>query len=108
MGCAMRERDVPLPEDWPTESVLAKVEGVLAASGLTVAMCTTLKTRSGSTHWHLKCGAEAGTLELTWWPQRRRLWFSVHANREGPWIDGAIGRLVSCVTHVAATESQSV
>lgn len=89
----MREIHVEVPQDWPTASVLGKVGAVLEASELILASSSTLKSLLGSTHWHLQNGADKGTLELTWWPHNRRLWFSVHANREGPWIDDAIGLL---------------
>jgi hypothetical protein len=26
-----------------------------------------------------------GTLELTWWPAKKRLWLAVHSNRVAKW-----------------------
>jgi hypothetical protein len=41
----------------------------------------------------LKKERERGTLELTWWPGKRRLWFKIQAGRTGDWIDEAIPTL---------------
>jgi hypothetical protein len=44
-------------------------------------------------HWHFKRAGEKGTLEVTWWPKHRKLWFKVADGREGPWIRTAMERL---------------
>jgi hypothetical protein len=63
------------------------VEAACAAEGLRIARKTTLATYPGSVHWHVKRGNGAGTLEITVWPGRRRVWLKVQAGRRAPWID---------------------
>lgn len=53
----------------------------------------TLKSYPGSMHFHLRKPKERGTLELTWWPAKRRFWVSVHANRRAPWQEAVIEHL---------------
>lgn len=50
----------------------------------------TLKTLSGSVHWHFKKASQKGMLEATWHPSAGRLWLKVAANRQATWIDAAI------------------
>ena len=40
---------------------------------------------------------ERGTLEVTLWPARRRLWMSVHANRGAEWVEGALRHLADAL-----------
>jgi hypothetical protein len=69
------------------------VESLCASGGLTISMKSTLSAYPGSVHWHFKQRLAAGTLEITLWPEGRRLWFSVHRRRAAPWIPGSIRRL---------------
>jgi len=69
------------------------VEEVCRANQLQITLKTTLAGYPGSIHWHLKQGRKRGALELTVWPQQRRLWFKVQSGRTGVWIDEAIDRL---------------
>ena len=54
--------------------------------GLRVTSDGRLRTYPGSSHWHLKRGQEAGTLEVTHWPQKNRVWVSYHTNRATVWV----------------------
>jgi hypothetical protein len=69
------------------------IEACCAAEGLIVSVKRTLVSYPGCVHWHFKRPAPRGTLEMTWWPKERRLWFSVHTGRIGAWIEEAIVRL---------------
>lgn len=51
-----------------------------------------LKKYPGSTHWHLTKPGCKGTLEITWWPARNRLWIHQRLNRSADWQDEAIRR----------------
>src|SRR6476469_9389360 len=83
----MRELDIPI-SDWSDPcSIAAHVEQVLERRDLLLTMKGTLKTFPGCTHWHYKLGREPGTLELTLWPERKRLWIQIQAGRTAPWID---------------------
>lgn len=83
----MRELDVVV-SDWSDASrIERRVEAVLHRQGLLLTMKGTLKSHPGCIHWHFKKGREPGTLELTLWPARRRLWIKVQSGRTAPWID---------------------
>ena len=71
----------------------AMLEAACVACGLQIVLKTTLKQHSGSIHWHLKQGKAKGTLEVTLLPTAQRLWFSVHDNRAGDWIEPAMQAL---------------
>ena len=43
-----------------------------------------------SVHWHYKRGSEPGTIEVTFWEEKERLWLSVHSNRTGSWTSGGL------------------
>ncbi len=70
-----------------TTDVVDRIDGCIAAAKLTTTLKDTLVTYPGSVHWHLKRGRASGVLEITYWPQRQRVWLSVHRNRRAPWID---------------------
>lgn len=55
-----------------------------------VATVFELKSYPGALHWHFRQKQEAGTLEATWWPRKRRFWLSLHANRTAQWQAEAI------------------
>jgi hypothetical protein len=73
------------------------VEACVTEVGLHVTLKGTLAAYPGSLHWHIKRGKERGVLELTWWPEQHRLWFSVHRNRTAPWIETAQSQLKQAI-----------
>jgi hypothetical protein len=77
------------------------VEESGAAAGLRQTLKGTLARCPGCVHWHFKSGDDRGTLEVTLWPARRRIWLSVKSGRTGTWIEEAAARLR------AAIESQT-
>jgi hypothetical protein len=81
-----KEIDIDVPANVTPENVVATIDAAIAALGLNVALLASLKSFPGSTHWHLKRGREPGTLEITWWPSRRRLWIKIQAGRSAAWI----------------------
>ena len=87
------EFEIALPPDLRAKTAAQIVDDTLAQRGLTVTLRDALKQYPGCTHWHLKQGRQTGTLEITLWPQRHRVWFSVHRNRTAPWIKAEIERL---------------
>jgi hypothetical protein len=90
----MREIDLHLPSILKDAAIQDLVARACAAEGLRVSLKGTLAKYPGSVHWHLKNGKQPGTLELTWWPPARRLWFKVAAGREADWVDESLGRLL--------------
>lgn len=83
----MTHYEIAVPASIDPATVVAAVSEVVAATGLTITLTTTLASYPGSHHWHLKQGKQSGTLELTWWPAQRRLWLSVQSGRNAPWIE---------------------
>lgn len=76
----------------PNGLSVAEIEVAILGLPLTVTVTLrgTLRQYPGCHHWHLKQGREPGTLELTWWPEKNRLWFKIASNRRGDWMESAI------------------
>jgi hypothetical protein len=89
------EREFPVPADWAREEVAEQIEQILATSGLVITLRGTLAMYPGCTHWHLKKHREKGTLELTWWPARSRLWFKIASGRQADWMSEAMDQLLN-------------
>lgn len=89
----MREIEVTIAADARLDGAEAVIEGACAAEGLRLTLKDTLKAYPGCVHWHYKLGKEAGTLEITLWVAKRRIWFKVSAGRQGAWMEGTITQL---------------
>ena len=100
----MTEIELPVPAlaSWQTLSQI--VEQCCAAEGLIVTLRGTLATYRGSIHWHLKRPGCRGVLEATLWPEGRCVWFSIHDNRRGDWMDEAVERLGRAIQGEAGLE----
>ena len=72
------------------DEVIKQIERTVQVFGLTVANKTTLSTKKGSVHYHLKKGKQAGVLEVTYWPSMKKLWVEIHKNRKTDWNQGMI------------------
>jgi hypothetical protein len=65
----------------------------LTVLGCTITSETSLGTRPGSVHWHIKSEHEPrGTLEATWL-ESGEAWLSYHDNRYQPWMDHVLKQL---------------
>lgn len=53
----------------------------------------TLRAYPGSLHWHVEKPGERGTLEVTLWPAKPRLWLAVQAGRRARWIEEALPQI---------------
>lgn len=89
----MLEIDVEPAADADDDSIIAAVERACAAEALTQTLRGALRTYPGCTHWHYKNGKAKGTLEITWWPKTRRLWFKIASGRQADWIAPCVERL---------------
>ncbi len=93
----MVETDVKIPVEFQsgqqTINVVEIVERSCGMEALTCTMKGTLAGYPGCVHWHWKKGKETGTLEISWWAQRKRLWFKVASGRGGSWIEETVVRL---------------
>lgn len=94
----MSEIDIELAGEERAEDVIERIDRAAASCGLTVTMKGALKTYPGSTHWHCKLGREPGTLEITYWPRKPRLWVKVVESRRAPWMDEVVPRLRRTLT----------
>ena len=89
----MRTISVPVSPTATTREVTARVSRAVAQSHLAINLKGTLKTYPGSVHWHIVKSGEKGTLELTFWPSKRSLWFKISAGRQAAWIDEVLPAL---------------
>lgn len=89
----MIEVELQIPEDIKASALIGIVERVCIANGLFCSLKGTLVNYPGSIHWHFGKDKQKGTLEITWWETKKRLWFKVAKNRTSAWIEESISRL---------------
>ena len=78
---------IHVPERITSDKIGSIIEKAIIDLNLAVTMRGSVKSYPGSIHWHIKRDHARGTLELTWWSQRRKLWIKIQAGRTAPWID---------------------
>ena len=71
----------------------AAVERGCAAAGLARRSRGTLTKYPGCVHWHYELRGRPGTLEITYWPKKERLWIKIHPRRRAGWMDEIIPRV---------------
>lgn len=76
-----------VPKDVEAAILIDAVEHVCLAHDLNCTLKGTLASYPGSIHWHFKKARLKGTLEITWWESKNRLWFKVADGRTGKWIE---------------------
>ena len=86
----MTEIDLAIPEHTTRERAAALVIQAARDLDLNITLTSTLASYPGSSHWHFKMPGQKGVLELTWSPNRQRLWFKIAQNRNAEWIEPAI------------------
>lgn len=100
-----KEINIRVPASIASDKIVLVINSAVIDLGLNVTMRGSLKSFPGGTHWHLKHGRGPGTLEITWWPQRRRLWMKIQAGRTAEWIDEIAPRfkqeIESCLAALA-------
>ena len=52
-----------------------------------------LAKHPGCVHWHFKRQHQKGTLEVTFWPLKRRFWFKVQSGRAGIWMKEVVPQI---------------
>jgi hypothetical protein len=67
------------------DRIIKEIEEIISQFQLDITQKSTLSTLKGCTHYHLKIGKNAGVLELTYWPPKKRLWVEIHNNRQAEW-----------------------
>src|SRR4030095_7866814 len=73
----MIELNIEIPKDVNAVVLIDTVERVCLAHHLNCTLKGTLVRYQGSVHWHFKKDKLKGTLEITWWESKNRLWFKV-------------------------------
>lgn len=89
----MRTVELKLPAQAEAQKVQQVIEASCRAQGLAIVLRDTLKSYPGSTHWHVVKAGERGVLEITFWPQGKRLWLKIQDRRTAAWIDEIEGVL---------------
>jgi hypothetical protein len=93
----MTEVEFVVPQSCNLSGAAALIEKACRESGLRVSTRATLSSYPGCVHWHVKRGILPGTLEVTLWEAKRRVWASVQDSRRAAWIDEALPQLKDAV-----------
>jgi hypothetical protein len=93
----MREIAIPITSQAACAEIERCIDRAIANIGLTITLRASLRKFPGCIHWHLKRGRESGTLEVTFWPQERRAWFTIQNGRKAGWIEEEIKLLDSAI-----------
>jgi hypothetical protein len=96
-GMAMTEVEFTVPQSCGLSGAASLIEKAFLGCGLRVSTRATLRSYPGCIHWHVKRGMHPGTLELTLWEAKRRVWASVQDGRRAPWIDEALPQVKHAV-----------
>jgi hypothetical protein len=97
MGDAMTEVEFTVPQGYSLSGAAALIEKACRDCDLRVSTRATLASYPGCIHWHVKRGIQPGTLELTLWESKRRMWASVQDGRHAAWIDEALPRVKDAI-----------
>jgi hypothetical protein len=89
----MQEREILLCSHADDRHIERAIDQAVIDTGLHVTMRSSLRKFPGSVHWHVKRAGESGTLEITFWPQQRRAWFSIRNGRQSEWIEKSMKAL---------------
>lgn len=93
----MTEVEFAVPQSCNLSSAAALIEKACRGCGLRVSTRSTLSSYPGCVHWHVKRGMQPGTLEVTLWEAKRRVWASVQDTRRAAWIDEALPQVKDAV-----------
>jgi hypothetical protein len=93
----MTEVEFTVPQGCSLRGAASLIEKACGECGLRVSTRSTLRSYPGCVLWHVKRGIQPGTLELTLWETKRRVWASVQEGRRAAWIDEALPRVKEAV-----------
>ena len=91
----MTEYDFELPKHVDQDAIELYLDQLFHKDGLALTLKGTLRSYPGCIHWHLKQPGLSGTLEMTWWPAKKRLWAKVAAHRNAEWIAQAVEEIAA-------------
>jgi|HubBroStandDraft_6_1064221.scaffolds.fasta_scaffold369404_1 hypothetical protein len=83
----MIETEFAMPVGCDFKRVERTVERLCRTLGLLMALKGSLSQYPGSIHWHFKKERQNGTLEITLFPTKSRLWSKVQDRRKAQWIE---------------------
>ncbi len=89
----MEKIEVHLPSNSKFSDVDKTIEKCCKLEKLKITMKGTLSKYPGCIHWHVKKDMQKGTLEITLWEKQKKIWFSVHSNRNASWTNTSINLL---------------
>jgi hypothetical protein len=93
----MTEVEFAVPQSCNLSGAAVLIENACRGCGLRVSTRATLSSYPGCIHWHVKRGMQPGTLEVTLWEAKRRVWASVQDGRRAAWIDEALPQVKDAV-----------
>ncbi len=101
----MTEIEITIPLQANLSGAEQIIEQCCKVEGLPASLKVSLAKYPGCVHWHFKLDGQRGTLEITLWASRRRIWFSIHTGRTGDWIEEAVTRLKQDLERALAVET---
>ena len=93
----LRKITIPLTTKPDGIAIERAIDDAVGECGLRIVLRTSLATFPGCTHWHVKRGRDSGTLEITFWPEQRRAWFTIQEGRKANWIDAMVQTLLDAI-----------
>jgi hypothetical protein len=93
----MTVTEFAVPSGCGLSGAASLIEKACLECGLRISTRATVGSYPGCIHWHVKRGIQSGTLELTLWEAKRRVWASVQDGRRAAWIDEALPQVKNAV-----------
>jgi hypothetical protein len=82
------------------------IEKICAGHGLKLTRKGSLAKFPRSVHWHYKKCSGRGTLELTLWRERGRIWASIQDGRKAEWIEEELPELRKAIERGLGAEKK--
>ncbi|HEX3356749.1 MAG TPA: hypothetical protein VHS31_07255 [Tepidisphaeraceae bacterium] len=100
----MRQWEIHIGRAWDAEEIGRAIESIAESHELTISLKGSLRAHRGCVHWHFKKAKQSGTIEVTMWPQERRVWLSVQSGRAADWIENDIETMMHDLERALSTE----
>jgi hypothetical protein len=97
LGVALRDLEIPLSSKKNCGEIERSIDRAIGDTGMRITLRTSLRKFPGCVHWHVKDGRKAGTLEITFWPEQRRAWFSIQSGRRADWIEEKLNLILAAI-----------
>ena len=93
----MEEYPIQIEPTFDAEHIETAVASCSRGLGLLETMKGTLAKYPGCVHWHFQKPLVSGTLEVTSWPSRNKLWISIQEGRRAEWLEEAVPSIERCL-----------